>query len=151
MVTEESSVVAAAAFAAKFWANHGGFNTKIMGTMKNGQLYFSWNGASEKLQQNFHIVKEKLLAATKPVMANMEARGGGIYDIILKKNVHQKNDYYVIHVDFETVDSMGANLINTCLEAMGYELIHFSERYIYRNRGRNYYGHFIKLHTRVFG
>ena len=56
-------------------------------------------------------------------MANMIKRGGGITDILLIDDSPQKNDYYTLHVEFETVDSMGANLINSCLEVMGIELI----------------------------
>ena len=38
MVIEESSVVAAASIAAKFWADRGGFKCKILGTTKVGQF-----------------------------------------------------------------------------------------------------------------
>ena len=41
MATEESSVVAAACNAAKFWASRGGFKTKILGTEKIGQVHYS--------------------------------------------------------------------------------------------------------------
>src|SRR5690554_1588112 len=40
MVIEESSVVAAAAKAAKFWSKRGGFTTTILGTEKIGQVHF---------------------------------------------------------------------------------------------------------------
>ena len=36
MVTEESSVVAAAASAAKFWLDKGGIHAKVIGTLKTG-------------------------------------------------------------------------------------------------------------------
>jgi hydroxymethylglutaryl-CoA reductase len=125
MVTEESSVVAAAAYAAKFWSGHGGFITEITGTKKAGQIYFTWNGDIKKLQLIFPLLKEKLMLSVKQLTENMEKRGGGISDIFLNQNNNRNNDYYIIDVEFETVDSMGANLINSCLETMGSELISF--------------------------
>lgn len=125
MVTEESSVVAAAAFAAKFWSGKGGFKTKVIGTKKIGQIYFNWNGDIKKLQISFPLLKDKLIASVRHLMVKMEKRGGGISDITLRTVDNDKTDYYVINVDFETVDSMGANFINSCLETMGTELIFF--------------------------
>ena len=53
MVIEESSVVAAASSAAKFWMSRGGFHAKVISTKKVGQVHFSWNGKGEKLQSVF--------------------------------------------------------------------------------------------------
>lgn len=125
MVTEESSVVAAAAYAAKFWSDKGGFKTRIIGTKKTGQIYFSWSGNIKRLQSDFPILKEKLRAVTQPLTANMEKRGAGISDITLINNTLKENDYFTLNVDFETADSMGANLINSCLETMKPELLLF--------------------------
>jgi hydroxymethylglutaryl-CoA reductase len=44
MVTEESSVVAAAALVAKFWSTKGGFKTTVLGTTKIGQVHFMFGG-----------------------------------------------------------------------------------------------------------
>ncbi len=118
MVTEESSVVAAAANAAKFWADKGGFKAKILGTKKAGQIYFTWQGDIKRLENNFSKLKELLRAATSYLTSNMEKRGGGILDITLNENNPNSTDYHIINVYFETADSMGANLINSCLEAM---------------------------------
>ena len=125
MVIEESSVVAATSYAAKFWAENGGFRTNVINTTKNGQIYFGWNGNIAKIKRDFPLIKESLLEVVKPLMSNMVKRGGGISDIYIENNYHDGNDYYIIHVDFETVDSMGANFINSCLEIMGAELISF--------------------------
>ncbi len=125
MVTEESSVVAATAYAAKFWSDKGGFKARIIGTKKTGQIYFSWAGGIKKLQSDFPILKERLRAATRLLTANMEKRGAGISDITLSNNTLKENDYYTLNVDFETADSMGANLINSCLESMKPELLSF--------------------------
>jgi hydroxymethylglutaryl-CoA reductase len=124
MVTEESSVVAAAACAAKFWSGQGGFRSEITGTKKSGQIYFSWKGNIEKLKA-IPVLREKMASSAKPLLVNMEKRGGGITDITFNSEHHGNNDYHIVNVEFETVDSMGANLINSCLETMGSELISF--------------------------
>lgn len=49
MAIEESSVVAAASKAAKFWATRGGFKATIIDTEKIGQVHFNFNGDAEKL------------------------------------------------------------------------------------------------------
>ena len=46
----------------------------------------------------------------------MEKRGGGISSLELADMSKKINSYYQIFVKFNTVDSMGANFINTCLE-----------------------------------
>lgn len=48
----------------------------------------------------------------------MEKRGGGILDIQLIDKTDQLENYYQLHITFETKDSMGANFINSCLEAI---------------------------------
>ena len=44
MVIEESSVVAAASSAAKFWFDRGGFQAEIIDMKKVGQVHFTWQG-----------------------------------------------------------------------------------------------------------
>ena len=83
MTIEESSVVAAASNAAKFWMNKGGFNAQVLSTTKIGQVHFNYDGDFSTLQQFFILVKPKLIEAAKPVTKNMEKRGGGILDIEL--------------------------------------------------------------------
>jgi hydroxymethylglutaryl-CoA reductase len=48
----------------------------------------------------------------------MKNRGGGIVDIRLKDLSNRMDGYYQLGVTFDTADSMGANLINSCLESM---------------------------------
>lgn len=116
MVIEESSVVAAAANAAKFWANHGGFHATVASTIKVGQVHFLWSGDKTLLQAAFPEMKAMFFAGTRHLTANMVRRGGGIRDIELVDMTHEMTDYYQIKAYFDTRDSMGANFINSCLE-----------------------------------
>lgn len=116
MAIEESSVVAAASKAAKFWSERGGFKTKVISTKKIGQVHFNYNGDFDALEHFFTTIKPQLIAEAKPITKNMEARGGGILDIELKDKRNLLPNYYQLHCSFETLDAMGANFINSCLE-----------------------------------
>ena len=116
MAIEESSVVAAASKAAKFWDERGGFKTQVLSTKKIGQVHFIYKGDVEKLNTFFESIKPQLLADCKPITKNMEKRGGGIIDITLKDKTREMAHYYQLHASFDTKDAMGANFINSCLE-----------------------------------
>ena len=116
MAIEESSVVAAAAKAAKFWSTRGGFKTEILGTEKIGQVHFLCSASPQKVTDFFNVLKPILIQETAAFTKNMEKRGGGILNIELVDKTAQLDNYYQLHATFNTKDSMGANLINTCLE-----------------------------------
>ncbi|EDO25326.1 predicted protein, partial [Nematostella vectensis] len=116
MAIEESSVVAAASKAAKFWGERGGFKATVINTEKIGQVHFLFNGEPEKLELFFNRIKPKFFTETASFTKNMQKRGGGILDIELKNKTKELNNYYQLHATFNTKDSMGANFINTCLE-----------------------------------
>ena len=118
MAIEESSVVAAAALTAKFWSSRGGFTTEVISTTKVGQVHFTYEGSRLDLEQYFLSVKNDLIHATDHITANMRKRGGGIVNIELRDRTESLEHYYQLHVTFETGDSMGANFINSCLEAI---------------------------------
>ena len=116
MAIEESSVVAAACNAAKFWSNLGGFKTKVLGVEKVGQVHFFYNGSPLKIKTFFKEIKKYIIKGLKPITANMEKRGGGINSLELLDMNNKIDSYYQVFVKFTTIDSMGANFINTCLE-----------------------------------
>lgn len=116
MAIEESSVVAAASKAAKFWLNKGGFKTRVLGTEKVGQVHFIFKGKHNKLEQFFATIKPKLLQTTASLTESMSKRGGGISNIELRDKTEDLPFYYQLHCTFETKDAMGANFINSCLE-----------------------------------
>ncbi len=116
MTIEESSVVAAASNAAKFWMERGGFKAEVLSTTKVGQVHFMFHGAFSELEALFKTIKPQLFEETKAITKNMEARGGGILDIALVDKTAKLSGYYQLHTTFETKDAMGANFINSCLE-----------------------------------
>ena len=96
MVIEESSVVAAASAAAKFWGDRGGFHAEVPDVRKVGQVHFGWKGSIDQLQALFPAIKERLLGDTDTFTANMKKRGGGILDIQLIDYTSKIADYYQI-------------------------------------------------------
>tara|TARA_Y100001980_G_scaffold43313_1_gene21616 strand:- start:82 stop:1389 length:1308 start_codon:yes stop_codon:yes gene_type:complete len=116
MTIEESSVVAAASKAAKFWMKHGGFKAEVIKMEKIGQVHFLFHGENEIISKYFDFVKPLLIENTKELTKNMKSRGGGIIDIELINKTADLEGYYQLFAKFNTVDAMGANFINSCLE-----------------------------------
>ena len=129
MAIEESSVVAAAAKSAKFWAARGGFKTTVIGTEKIGQVHFTFNGEVSKLEQFFIAIKDQFFANTESLTKNMRQRGGGILNIELRNKTALMPGYFQLHATFDTKDSMGANFINSCLEQFAKTLTAEAESY----------------------
>ena len=125
MVIEESSVVAAASAAAKFWGERGGFHAEVVDMRKVGQVHFGWSGDKEKLIALFPEIEKRLLADTNSMTEKMRKRGGGILGMRLLDYSMQIPDYYQIRVEFGTGDAMGANFINSVLEQFGHSLQDF--------------------------
>ena len=126
MAIEESSVVAAAAKSAGFWMDRGGFTTEVLSTEKIGHVHFMYEGDATPLFEDFDALEKALRAATAELVANMEARGGGISQITLVDATDRLEGYYELEVTFETCDSMGANFINSNLEEMAKSLEKFA-------------------------
>ncbi len=122
MVTEESSVVAAASSAAKYWLTRGGFRAKVLATEKLGQLHFRWGGSPERRGALLPELEARLYRATADLTARMESRGGGVRGMRWKHLPEVHPQCYQLLVRFGTGDSMGANFINTVLEAYATEL-----------------------------
>ena len=138
MVIEESSVIAAASKSAKFWSDKGGFRANVISTTKVGQVHFSWQGDIRKLQAEMTVLKKIFLQSTENITKNMRERGGGIADIELVDKTLEIDNYYQIMVKFETVDSMGANFINSCLEEIAAQLkLYISEKTDWTKTERN--------------
>lgn len=116
MTIEESSVVAAAGKAAKFWMKHGGFKAEVINDEKIGQVHFFYHGNKKTIIEYFDFIKPILFKETESITKKMKSRGGGITDISLIDKSSQLTGYFQLFATFKTVDAMGANFINSCLE-----------------------------------
>ena len=116
LVTEESSVVAALSNSSKFWYDRGGFKSKVLSKIKTGQVHFKYDGNAESLEKFIIENEHRLIESTDRITKKMRERGGGISNIKLVNKSKELKSYYQLPVDFNTIDSMGANFINSCLE-----------------------------------
>lgn len=138
LVIEESSVVAAASSSARFWSDHGGFHAEVIDMVKIGQVHFLWPGKRKKLEKHFDELEKKFFESTKEITAKMEERGGGVLGFELIDKTKKIDDYYQIKVSFNTVDSMGANFINSCLEEYATVLkVFFTENEAFSGKEKN--------------
>ena len=113
-VTEEPSVVAAASFAAKIIKRSGGFETEVHKRQMIGQIALY---QVEKVDQAIKDVlrkKKELLEQANQAYPSIVARGGGARDLWLE----QKDDFLIFYLSVDTQEAMGANMLNTMLEAL---------------------------------
>ena len=113
-VTEEPSVVAAASFAAKIIKRSGGFETEVHKRQMIGQIALY---QVEKVDQAIKDVlkkKKELLEQANQAYPSIVARGGGARNLWLE----QKDDFLIFYLSVDTQEAMGANMLNTMLEAL---------------------------------
>ncbi len=113
-VTEEPSVVAAASFAAKIIKRSGGFETEVHKRQMIGQIVLY---QVEKVGQAIKDVlkkKKELLEQANQAYPSIVARGGGARDLWLEP----KEDFLIFYLSVDTQEAMGANMLNTMLEAL---------------------------------
>lgn len=116
MVVEESSVVAAASKSAGFWFTRGGFQARVESMRKPGHVYFRTELPLARLEEIVPELGNFLIRGTAGITRSMRERGGGIDSFNLSA-VDDMPGQYRLEALFDTVDSMGGNFINTCLEA----------------------------------
>jgi hydroxymethylglutaryl-CoA reductase len=129
MAIEESSVVAAASKSAKFWLPRGGFQARVLGTEKIGQVHFLFFGDPGQLGEFVQGIQPVLRNDAAELTENMVKRGGGVRNIELRDKTAELDGYYQLHCTFETLDAMGANFINSCLEQFAATLTREAEAY----------------------
>ncbi|PLX14768.1 MAG: hydroxymethylglutaryl-CoA reductase, degradative [Salinivirgaceae bacterium] len=123
---EESSVIAAASKAASFWDDRGGFKTIKHNNLKNGQVYFEWNDDVNWLLVNQQNLFQFLTQKVKSLLVNTEKRGGGIHHFEIEQLHDLSASTIKLTVFVNTVDSMGANFINSMLESMANSMEEFA-------------------------
>ncbi len=126
MVTEESSVVAAASSSAKYWYSRGGFTSVVNGREKNGQVHFLSKAPQAWFDAAIRELGHRFTDELRPHVEAMEARGGGVKTWKIEHRPEVMPHYYRLDVTFGTADAMGANFINTCLEVMGRTLVAYT-------------------------
>lgn len=112
--TEEPSVIAASCNAAKLIKSNGGFKTSINERLMCGHISFYDVKDIRKAKEILEDMKDELLNIANLSQKDIVNLGGGAKDI----EILIKEDFLIFYLYVDTLDAMGANTINTMLEAL---------------------------------
>lgn len=119
LVIEEPSVVAACSFAAKLARQSGGFRANCDESVMIGQLQVLDLPAFASAGSLILSHKDEILDAVNQRSGSISARGGGAVDLEIRSFPGTSaGDMLVVHLLYDTRDAMGANAINSALEAI---------------------------------
>ncbi|MDT2639301.1 hydroxymethylglutaryl-CoA reductase, degradative [Enterococcus dongliensis] len=119
MVTEEPSVIAAASNAGKIIAKAGGLTTHVISQEMIGQIVLQNVTEVEKIKKILSENESLLFSAAQESYPSIYQRGGGLRAINIQTF---EAGYLSIDLVVDTKDAMGANILNTMLEAVAQEL-----------------------------
>ena len=114
MVTEEPSVVAAASYAAKIIQRSGGFTTKVHQRQMIGEIALTDVRDVEMASKRILEDKKTLLQLANEAYPSIIKRGGGARDLW----VENKENFLIVYLAVDPKEAMGANMLNTMLEAL---------------------------------
>lgn len=116
MMVEEPSVVAAASYGAKLVNNTGGFKTIKSERLMIGQIVFDDVSDTDALAQAIYDLEPQIEQIAAEAYPSIIERGGGYRRIEI--DTFPENQLLSLKVFVDTKDAMGANMLNTILEAI---------------------------------
>ncbi|WP_180536447.1 hydroxymethylglutaryl-CoA reductase, degradative [Staphylococcus haemolyticus] len=116
MMVEEPSVVAAASYGAKLVNNTGGFKTIKSERLMIGQIVFDDVSDTDDLAQAIYDLEPQIEQIAAEAYPSIIERGGGYRRIEI--DTLPENQLLSLKVFVDTKDAMGANMLNTILEAI---------------------------------
>ena len=116
-VTEEPSVVAAASYASKIIKRAGGFTAQVHERQMIGQVALYQVVEPEQAQEKIASKKAELLELANQAYPSIVKRGGGARDLHVEQ-IKGETDFLVVYLHVDTQEAMGANMLNTMLEAL---------------------------------
>ena len=116
-VTEEPSVVAAASYASKIIKRAGGFTAQVHERQMIGQVALYQVANPEQAQEKIASKKSELLELANQAYPSIVKRGGGVRDLHVEQ-IKGETDFLVVYLHVDTQEAMGANMLNTMLEAL---------------------------------
>ncbi|MBP2623739.1 hydroxymethylglutaryl-CoA reductase, degradative [Streptococcus oricebi] len=122
-VTEEPSVVAAASFAAKIIKRSGGFNSLVHERQMIGQVALYQVPDQLEARKKILSAQAELLDLANAAYPSILKRGGGARSLW----VESKEDFLLVYLSLDSQEAMGANMLNTMLEALSPELERLSQ------------------------
>jgi hydroxymethylglutaryl-CoA reductase len=115
MVVEEPSVVAAASNAAKLIRAGGGFHAEVEENLMIAQVQLDQVPDAQTARARIEKARDEIFRMADAAVPNVVARGGGIRDLEIRD---LGAGIVVVHLLVETLDAMGANIVNTMAETV---------------------------------
>jgi len=123
LVVEEPSIVAGLSAAATMARPLGGFEVENDGSLLIGQVHVTGMADSDHAIAAIGEARNSLIAMADAVHPRLITRGGGVRDIETRLfALPDGKPLLAVHVLVDTVDAMGANLVNSICEAIAPEI-----------------------------
>src|SRR5699024_4241374 len=126
MAIEEPSVVASASYMAKIVRSAGGFITEATDRIMIGQIQVVGCADFQAAKEAILQARENLLGRANDAYPSLVNRGGGARDLEVRLLNEESGSHYsqmlIVHLYVDTKDAMGANMINTMVEALAPEV-----------------------------
>jgi hydroxymethylglutaryl-CoA reductase len=122
MAVEETSVVAAASYAARMARSTGGFETHVSGSKMIAQIQTT--GVDDPEGAKIDVLREtetlvELANEQDPVLVEF---GGGCEDVGVRTVETPRGSMLIVHLHVDVRDAMGGNAVNTMAEALAPEI-----------------------------
>jgi hydroxymethylglutaryl-CoA reductase len=119
MVVEEPSIVAGTSNAARLARPGGGFVAEAAESLLTGQVHVTGVADPDGAIARIHAARERLLAEADALQPRLVERGGGVRELGCHRLELPGNGVAIaVHVHVDTVDAMGANLVNSICESL---------------------------------
>ncbi|MBS4750282.1 hydroxymethylglutaryl-CoA reductase, degradative [Carnobacteriaceae bacterium zg-ZUI78] len=120
MATEEPSVIAAASFGAQIIKKAGGFHILKNDRYMIGEIALCQLDDIEHAKMNIEAQKDTLLSLANQSYPSIVKRGGGAKNLFIdiKTSQDKTHTFLIIYLMVDTKEAMGANILNTMLEAI---------------------------------
>lgn len=119
MAIEEPSVIAGASLAARLVRDGGGFGASADAPLMIGQIQVLELSDAEAARDRLLVSRERLLAVANeqdPVMVGLGGGARGVEVRVIESS--PVGTMLVVHLIYDARDAMGANAVNTALEAI---------------------------------
>lgn len=120
MATEEPSVIAAASFGTKIIAKSGGFTVEENNRGMIGQIAFPNVSDVQHTTQLILEHQNEILECANNAYPSIVKRGGGARKIWVEHKISadKTTSFLIVYLHVDTQEAMGANMLNTMLEAI---------------------------------
>lgn len=122
MAIEETSVVAAASYAARMARPRGGFETQVTGPKMIAQIQTTDVDAPEAARIDVLRAKSELIERANEQDPVLVEHGGGCEDVEARVVETPRGAMLIVHLIVDVRDAMGGNAVNTMAEALAPEV-----------------------------